>query len=60
MVDKFRSDFFERIIKEENEKERALRFIQKRCFHIYRNINQERTCCKCGHFLKSLKNNVQY
>ena len=56
MVDKFRNDFFEKIIKEEKEKEKELRFIQKRCFHIYKNINQERSCIKCGHFLKPIKN----
>lgn len=56
MVDKFRNDFFEKIIKEEKEKEKELRFIQKRCFHIYKNINQEKSCIKCGHFLKPIKN----
>ncbi len=62
-VDKFRNDFFEKLIKEEKEKEKAIMLAQKQCFHKYNlmdNINrngyQERTCSKCGHSaLKSIK-----
>lgn len=55
-VDKFRNDFFEKLIKEEKEKERALQMAQKHCFHNYNimgitsnNGYQERTCSKCSH-----------
>jgi hypothetical protein len=55
-VDKFRNDFFEKLIKEEKEKEKAILMAQKQCFHKYNimglvNTNgyQERTCSKCGH-----------
>ncbi len=62
-VDKFRNDFFEKLIKEEKEKERALKFAQSPCFHNYNimgllssNGYQERTCSKCGHSaLKSIQ-----
>ena len=62
-VDKFRSDFFNKLIKEEKEKERAKILEQKRCHHKYdiqgnitENGYQERTCSKCGHSaLKSVR-----
>lgn len=62
-VDKFRNDFFEKLIKEEQEKERAKKIAQKHCFHNYnimgmvnQNGYQERTCCKCGHnTIKSIR-----
>lgn len=62
-IDKFRNDFFDKLIKEEKEKERAKILEQKNCFHNY-NLRgiltetgyQERTCSKCGHSaLKSIK-----
>jgi hypothetical protein len=62
-VDKFRNDFFDKLIREEKEKEKALHIKQKNCRHNYSilgpvNINdyQSRTCSKCGHeVLKSLR-----
>jgi hypothetical protein len=62
-VDKFRNNFFEKLIKEETEKERALKLAQSQCFHNYNimgivgdNGYQQRTCCKCGHSaLKSVR-----
>lgn len=55
-IDKFRNDFFEKVIKEEKEKVRVRELAQKNCFHNYNimalaNANgyQERQCCKCGH-----------
>jgi hypothetical protein len=54
-VDKFRTDFFEKLVKEETAKENAKRLAQKNCFHNY-NLRgivtesgyQQRTCSKCG------------
>ena len=61
-VDKFRNDFFESLIKEEKEKEKALIMAQKRCNHSFnieghpQNGYQERSCSKCGHsVIKSTK-----
>jgi hypothetical protein len=62
-VDKFRNDFFEKLIKEEKEKEKAKIMAQKHCFHNYNmmgivgaNGYQERSCSKCGHTaLKSVR-----
>jgi hypothetical protein len=62
-VDKFRNDFFEKLIKEEKEKERTLHLKQKNCHHDYSiqghttpNGYQSRSCSKCGHeALKSLR-----
>ena len=55
-IDKFRNDFFEKVIKEEKEKVRVRELAQKNCYHNYNimalaNANgyQERQCCKCGH-----------
>ena len=55
-IDKFRSDFFDKVIKDANEKERAEKLAQKNCFHKYTLLGvitqsdyQERTCSKCGH-----------
>ena len=60
-VDKFRNDFFEKLIKDEKEKERALKLAQANCFHNYNIMSlvneggyQTRTCSKCGH--SALKN----
>lgn len=62
-VDEFRNAFFEKLIKEEKEKERAQQLAQKNCFHNYNIMGipsqtgyQERTCSKCGHSaLKSIR-----
>jgi hypothetical protein len=62
-VDKFRNDFFEKIIKEEKEKEQAKILLQRKCFHKYnimgiinQNGYQERTCSKCQHsVIKSIR-----
>jgi hypothetical protein len=62
-VDKFRNNFFEKLIKDEKEKERALKLAQANCFHNYNimsligdNGYQQRTCSKCGHSaLKSIR-----
>ena len=35
MVDKFRNDFFEKIINEEKEKEKNIKLEQKKCNHHY-------------------------
>jgi hypothetical protein len=55
-VDEFRNAFFDKLIKEEQEKEKAKIIVQKSCFHNHNIIGptnhngyQERTCCKCGH-----------
>lgn len=62
-VDKFRNDFFDKLIKKEKDREQAKRIAQKHCFHNYNimgiinpNGYQERTCSKCGHMaIKSVK-----
>jgi hypothetical protein len=62
-VDEFRNKFFEALIKEEQEKEKAIALAQKKCFHNYDIINytnqngyQERTCSKCNHTaIKSIR-----
>jgi hypothetical protein len=59
-VDKFRAEFFEKIVKEEQAKEKAQQLAQKNCFHNF-NLRgiiteggyQQRTCSKCG--LSALK-----
>ena len=55
-VDKFRKEFFEKMIKEEKERERKTKQRQSNCFHKYDLIGvvneqgyQEITCSKCGH-----------
>jgi len=58
-VDKFRADFFEKVIKEEKENKQALQLAQSRCFHQYdtilahyqsgKDMYQERMCSKCNH-----------
>lgn len=62
-VDKFRIKFFDNLVKEEKEKEKARIMTQKNCPHNY-NLRgvitqtgyQERTCSKCGHSaFKSIK-----
>jgi hypothetical protein len=54
-LDRFRSDFFDRVIKTAKEKERRIQEKQRKCFHtytifgqIYKNY-QEVICSKCGH-----------
>ena len=62
-IDEFRKNFFEKLIKEEKDKERAIKMAQANCFHNYnimglvnQNGYQERTCSKCGHSaLKNIK-----
>ena len=55
MVDKFRNDFFEKVIKEEKERENAVKLEQSKCFHTYiietaySNGYEQRTCSKCAH-----------
>ena len=46
-IDAFRHAFFEKVIKEENEKEAARKLKQKNCFHSYTIINFEQICSKC-------------
>ena len=55
-IDKFRNDFFEKLIKEEKAKEAAILREQTNCLHKYdevarpsQNGYQSRTCSKCGH-----------
>ena len=55
-IDKFRNDFFDKVIKDAKEKERLKKLAQKTCFHKYSLMGtitaaayQERTCSKCGH-----------
>ena len=55
-IDEFRNNFFENLIKDEQEKERAIKLAQANCFHNYNimgpvngNGYQSRTCSKCGH-----------
>ena len=54
--DEFRNNFFEKLIKDEKEKERVLKRIQANCFHNYSVLGQineggyqQRSCLKCGH-----------
>jgi len=62
-IDKFRNDFFDKLIKEEREKEAALERKQANCLHKYdghgrpdANGYQSRRCSKCGHTaIKSVK-----
>ena len=62
-IDKFRKEFFDKIIKEEKEKAAAIMLAQKNCFHNYtimglinQNGYQYRTCSKCNHSaLKSIR-----
>lgn len=62
-IDKFRNDFFEKVIQAEREKEKERKLEQKNCFHNYSimgaiSINgyQHRTCSKCDHSaVKSLR-----
>lgn len=58
-IDKFRNDFFDKVIKDAKEKENAKKLAQKNCFHKYIIMDpvaavaasgyQERTCSKCEH-----------
>ena len=55
-IDKFRADFFDKVIKDAKEKENAKKLAQKNCFHKYtitgpisQSGYQERTCSKCEH-----------
>lgn len=55
-ADKYRQDFFDKLIREEKKKEKELILLQKKCEHNY-NIKgcisdtgyQHRTCSNCGH-----------
>lgn len=55
-IDKFRNDFFDKVIKDAKEKEQAKKLAQKSCFHKYTVMGpitvagyQERTCTSCDH-----------
>ena len=55
-IDEFRNNFFEKLIKDEKEKEKALKLAQANCFHNYNILGQAneggyqtRSCSKCGH-----------
>jgi hypothetical protein len=62
-IDDFRNNFFDKLIKEEKEKEKALKHKQANCFHKYdveglinENGYQQCTCSKCGHSaIKNIK-----
>jgi hypothetical protein len=55
-VDKFRHEFFDKLVKEEKQKEREVLRIQKNCFHKYNEKNQELLCSKCGHIINKIIN----
>jgi hypothetical protein len=67
-IDKFRQDFFNKVIADEKEKERIIKEKQRKCFHNYNimepvgaNGYQKRTCSKCDHYdVKSIRvwNNI--
>ena len=55
-IDKFRNDFFDKVIKDVKDKEQTKKLAQKTCFHKYNIMGpitvagyQERTCSKCDH-----------
>jgi hypothetical protein len=55
-IDKFREDFFNKLIKEEKKKERELKLKQANCFHTYSIAETDLVlgteygvCSKCGH-----------
>ena len=57
-IDEFRSAFFQKVIDQEKEQDRAEKEMQSKCFHLYNiiddtfsNTHQQRTCSKCGHSL---------
>jgi hypothetical protein len=62
-IDKFRNDFFDKLIKEERQKEKDMKLKQARCNHNYNimdnvtaNGYQQRQCSKCYHTVtKSMK-----
>ena len=65
-IDKFRNDFFDKVIKDAKEKENAKKLAQKNCFHKYTITGpvaavapsgyQERICSKCEHSaIKSIR-----
>jgi hypothetical protein len=62
-IDKFRNDFFDKLIKEERQKEAELMRQQANCLHKYdqhgrptANGYQSRICSKCGHHaIKSVR-----
>jgi hypothetical protein len=63
-IDKFRNDFFDKLIKEEREKAAAIERQQANCVHKYDKHGrptaadgyQSRICSKCGHHaIKSLR-----
>ena len=55
MVDKFRNDFFDNMIKKEKEKERSLQLLQKNCFHVYIIENSYKICKKCNHIASNYR-----
>jgi hypothetical protein len=54
-IDKFRNDFFDKLIREEREKVATLERKQANCAHKYDGLGrpeggyQSRKCSKCGH-----------
>ncbi len=61
-VDQFRNNFFDKLIREEQEKVAALERKQANCAHKYDGLGrpeggyQSRKCSKCGHHaIKSLR-----
>jgi hypothetical protein len=55
-IDKFRENFFDKVIKEQKEKENQLKRLQQQCPHSYSDIleqyqngYQKRICSKCEH-----------
>jgi len=65
-IEQIRNDFMDLILREEKEKEQALKLQQANCFHQYsiigstythgRDTYQERTCSKCQHtHIRSIK-----
>jgi len=57
-IDNFRSQYFKKVIQDEERKHRELKHAQTNCFHLYKifeydqNTNQIlKTCSKCGHSL---------
>jgi len=54
-IDKFRNNFFEKVIKDEKDREADLLLTQKNCYHkyvvehVYKTGYEQRTCSKCNH-----------
>ena len=54
-IDDFRQQFFQKVIEEEQQKQKEEKIMQAKCFHLFNMIGptmtngyQERTCSKCG------------